>query len=351
MNQLGYYGKTPHRGDFVRFNLPQPFIKVWDDWLQQVMISGETQAQTWPELYAQAPAYRFILSSGIAGNTPWMGILKASQDKVGRRFPFCLAMSLNEQALPCVSATERSLWFDEAEALLQRVMASDYDFDELQGELADMADRHAQGRSTTGKQVQTNKPSADAVTISVMSANALGSSQVLPVLLDTVLRQTLGEFSLWMASGTLDATIISAGLPINDAGLALFDLSWESASTAVVDLDMLAERSGQDKTVTTSIAAGIAASAAGHDESPLPTAQDPAPEATVAEASVIPASSSQQPEDLQSSAVTEQAPSADDWAALDDFDDTPQASDKVLIPEVETLELDEDDLPEAPWEQ
>jgi type VI secretion system protein ImpM len=153
VNQLGYYGKTPHHGDFVRFNLPQSFIKVWDDWLQQIMINGESQSQSWPTQYAQAPAYRFVLSGGIAGNTPWIGILKTSQDKEGRRFPFCLALSLPEHELPCVSVSTKALWFDEAEALLTRVAAREYNFDDLQGELALLAKKHTKPSTPTASPI------------------------------------------------------------------------------------------------------------------------------------------------------------------------------------------------------
>ena len=240
MNQLGYYGKTPHDGDFVRFNLPQSFIKVWDDWLQQIMINGESQSQSWPTQYAQAPAYRFVLSGGIAGNTPWIGILKTSQDKEGRRFPFCLALSLPEHELPCVSVSTKALWFDEAETLLTRVAAREYNFDDLQGELALLAKKHTKPSTPTASPISlASTQSSDDVTISVLSSNALRSNQTLPSLLDTVLQQTLGEYSLWMTSGGIDMTVINAGLPTNNAGLALFNSDWKNASTAHIDLKTL----------------------------------------------------------------------------------------------------------------
>ncbi|MFT6874369.1 MAG: type VI secretion system protein ImpM [Granulosicoccus sp.] len=348
MNQLGYYGKTLHRGDFVRFNLPQSFVKVWDDWLQQVMISGESQSQTWPDQYAQAPSYRFVLSSGIAGVTPWIGVLKASQDKVGRRFPFCLTMSLPEHELPCVSVTTKALWFDEAEALMTRVLSSEYHFDDLQGELASMVDRHRVPASmTTNLMPLADSQTGDNVTISVLSSRALSSSQALPSLLDTVLQQTLSEYSLWMASGTVEVTAINAGLPINNAGLALFNGDWKAASTAHIDLD----------TLPSPLPLVAALPANPETESPIAADDSPPQEQSLdatldSETQTVDAIQSEQPDtqdtvEIPIADVIEQAPSTNDWAALDDFADTGA----VVVPDVEPLELDEDDAPDAPWER
>lgn len=372
MNQLGYYGKTLHRGDFVRFNLPQSFIKVWDDWLQQVMINGESQSQTWPAQYAQAPAYRFVLSSGIAGNTPWIGILKASQDKVGRRFPFCLTLSLPEHELPCVSVTTKAAWFDEAEALMTRVLASEYNFDDLQGELASMANRHTQPIIPTANPVSlASSQSNDDVTISVLSSNALRSSQALPSLLDTVLQQTIGEYSLWIASGGIDITAINAGLPTNSAGLALFNSDWESASTAHIDLSELPASlvlvgalptnpdtdspiaildSPLDEQPSDAKSEENSNEAESNEENPNETASNEAiPDSQTQLAS--PTQANQQDTndtvEIPIPADIEQIPSANDWAALDDFADTTP----VVVPDVEPLELDEDDAPDAPWER
>ena len=247
MNQLGYYGKTPHRGDFVRFNLPQAFLKVWDDWLQQLMIHGESQCPDWAQLYTQAPAWRFVLSGGIAGNTPWIGVFRASQDKVGRRFPFCLAMSLPEDTLPCASVNSKATWFEDADNLLDRVLADNDAFDGMKDELALLAEKYTQLAVEPASPVTlTNDQPGDAVTISVTSSNALCLNHCMPAVLDTVLKQTLGEYSLWMASVPTEVTVINAGLPVNHAGLALFSADWATASTAQINADLLSGTSSLD---------------------------------------------------------------------------------------------------------
>ena len=55
--------------------------------------------------------------------------------------------------------------------------------------------------------------------------------------------------------------------------------------------------------------------------------------------------------DHPDSLALQQIPSADDWAALEDFEESAQGRTPVMVPVVEPLELDEDDLPDAPWER
>jgi hypothetical protein len=261
-------------------------------------------------------------------------------------------MSLSEQALPCVSASTQSLWFDEAESLLERVLASEFSFDDLQGELTAMAKKHAAVVPPAGNPItQSNKHSGDAVTISAGSADALRSNQVLPALLDTVLQQTLGEFSLWMAGGSIETTVINSGLPIDKAGLALFDSNWDVASTAIVKLALLP--AGLPQVETLHAATEADTSLPDHDAKPSPASDESglSVEPSTRDSSQQPHKPEVTPEEVLDPAKFEQVPSADDWAALEDFADSSQTSAKVIVPVVEKLELDEDDMPDAPWER
>ncbi|NND91248.1 MAG: type VI secretion system-associated protein TagF [Granulosicoccus sp.] len=348
MNQLGYYGKTPHRGDFVRFNLPQAFIKVWDDWLQQLMLQGREQEPEWSTCYAQAPTYRFVLSGGIAGNTPWIGLMRPSHDKVGRLFPFCLAMSLADNALPCVSVQTHANWFVAAEALLDRVMNSDYQFEDLQEELANLSDHASLPQLGTEDPVTlSGKQTGDLVTISTLNPDALMNAQTLSALLDTTLRQTLGEYSLWITRDEAGATIVNAGLPIDSAGLAIFTKDWNKASSASIDAAaLLACLSATDLPGIQDATFSTPTTGESQAEKPASRSSD-AGHADTAQGSQD--STDTDSHHSRGSPGVEQVPSADDWAALEDFDDTP-GQNAVVVPEVEPLELDEDDLPEAPWE-
>lgn len=376
MNQLGYYGKTVHRGDFVRFNLPQAFVRVWDDWLQQLMIHGENHCQDWADIYAQAPTCRFMLSGGIAGNTPWIGLLRPSQDKVGRRFPFCLAMSLPEYSQPCLGMITGTSWFDEADALLDRMLADARAFDEAQDELMALAERRVQLDSlSTSPVILRSSSASDAITISMSSPTALLDRHALAVLLDTVLRQTVGEYSLWVSSGSTQATIVNDGMPLEAAGRALFTGDWTQASSACIDTAALLDALGPGDSVqatmrtssnTTAWPASSTSSTSAEAAAAMPAAAPATQAVSSGDSTAMEGAghadflsfgdSTTDPQDdarmdNRDSAAVQQIPSADDWAALEDFEESAQERTPVMVPEIEPLELDEDDLPDAPWER
>jgi type VI secretion system protein ImpM len=106
----GLYGKLPAHGDFVRRLLPDGFVEPWDSWLQSGIAAardalGEEFAGTW----AAAPAWRFRLPPGACGTEEVAGVLLASEDMVGRRFPVTLAATL-------AGAPPSASWYEAAEA-------------------------------------------------------------------------------------------------------------------------------------------------------------------------------------------------------------------------------------------
>ena len=89
---FGAYGKFPGLGDFLRLNLPADFITTWDGWLQAGMLEAQRYlGEDWDAAYLNAPIWRFTLPAGFAGAQPILGVLMASVDRVGRRYPLTLA--------------------------------------------------------------------------------------------------------------------------------------------------------------------------------------------------------------------------------------------------------------------
>jgi serine/threonine-protein phosphatase Stp1 len=107
----GLYGKLPLYGDFVRRELPQSFVRPWDDWLQACLgAARESLGAEFHALWAAAPAWRFRLPQGVCGDAAVAGVLLASEDSVGRQFPLTLAAIL-EQGDP----TPGESWYDALE--------------------------------------------------------------------------------------------------------------------------------------------------------------------------------------------------------------------------------------------
>jgi type VI secretion system protein ImpM len=86
----GFFGKLPARGDFVSAGLSRDFVSCWDGWVSSVLAAAVSAAG---DDWLQAPAWHFCLAPGVCGAGRVTGVLLASNDKVGRRFPLTLAWS------------------------------------------------------------------------------------------------------------------------------------------------------------------------------------------------------------------------------------------------------------------
>jgi type VI secretion system protein ImpM len=91
----GWYGKLPNLGDFASRRLPDEFIRPWDAWLQEVMLTTRSGlGEAWLDCYLTMPIWRFVLMPGLLGPSGWAGVLMPSVDRVGRQFPLTAAAPL-----------------------------------------------------------------------------------------------------------------------------------------------------------------------------------------------------------------------------------------------------------------
>ncbi len=131
MASVGFFGKVPSRGDFVRRDVPASFVAAWDAWLQAgIAGSREILGAAWLEIYLTSPAWRFALAADLAGDAAAAGVLIPSVDSVGRYFPLTLACVLDGAPPPLLLRGERA-WFERAEALALAALAEGSALEEL----------------------------------------------------------------------------------------------------------------------------------------------------------------------------------------------------------------------------
>jgi type VI secretion system protein ImpM len=95
-SDVGVFGKVPNRGDFVRIGLARGFVTAWDGWLQDCFPKVRAAlGSRWNETYMTAPIWRFSLAPGVVGDAAWVGVMMASNDRVGRHFPLTLAAQID----------------------------------------------------------------------------------------------------------------------------------------------------------------------------------------------------------------------------------------------------------------
>lgn len=89
---IGFFGKLPSRGDFIRSGLPGSFVTPWDDWMATVLQASKAAlGDRWLDAWMEAPVWRFRLPAEVCGPDPVCGVFMPSVDRAGRHFPFTLA--------------------------------------------------------------------------------------------------------------------------------------------------------------------------------------------------------------------------------------------------------------------
>lgn len=140
----GWHGKLPSLGDFASRRLDAAFVEAWDGWLAAGLLAlRERDAAGWLEAYLSSPIWRFLLMPGALAGEPgrqaWAGVLMPSVDRVGRYFPFTIALPLGE--LPASTQQMRSLWhwLGRLDELAGDALQDDWGVERLESELARMA--------------------------------------------------------------------------------------------------------------------------------------------------------------------------------------------------------------------
>ncbi len=126
---LGFHGKLPSHGDFVRRRVPGDFLGVWDRWLAAcIPDSRQALGERWLEAYLTSPLWRLAVSAPACGG-PAAGLLMPSVDSVGRYYPLTLVANLPPGVNLLALAAEDGDWFEALEQLALQVLRSDESFD------------------------------------------------------------------------------------------------------------------------------------------------------------------------------------------------------------------------------
>lgn len=142
---VGFFGKLPSHGDFLRRRTTDAFVAAWDRWLQQgIAASRSALGARWLDVYLTSPAWRFVCGAGACGPEPVVGVFVPSIDRAGRYFPLTVVAALPLDTPVVLAATRTVTFFEAAERLLvETLAAAQMDFDdfdtrvaELSGELA-----------------------------------------------------------------------------------------------------------------------------------------------------------------------------------------------------------------------
>ena len=232
---VGFYGKLPSHGDFLRRRVSDAFVGVWDGWLQECMAASRgALGDKWLDVYLTSPVWRFGCAAGTCGPAPVVGVMVPSVDRVGRYFPLTLVAALPTGSSPLAASTIGSPFFDEAERLVVETLEADRvnfeEFDARVQALAQQLELLVAARSVV----------LEPVAAAVLGDDAPGGWQI-PIgsppqlapafeqLLSTRLSMLYDPLVLWWTEGSSivePSCLIARGLPDPQAFAALLDGSW-----------------------------------------------------------------------------------------------------------------------------
>lgn len=218
------YGKMPDVGDFFRLDAPGGFVRVWDAWLQRLLLEGrESHGNAFDAFYMSAPIWRFTLAPGLAGPSKIMGVLMPSVDRVGRRFPLTLLVPLDTPGPPALDHLREAPLFERLENIALSTLEDGMSKDRLAADLQALEIPDLRASVPLRREGTTYVLTGSGGDRAVMETHLAGA----------LLAQQSPGGCLW--SAYLDSgprMMMTADLPLGRAGAGLFDLAapiWREA--------------------------------------------------------------------------------------------------------------------------
>jgi len=224
VDMIGFSGKIPSKGDFVQNDFNGDFLKHWNEWLQAVVaVSKEQLESDWLECYLTSPVWHFSLSAGVCCDSAIKGTLIPSVDRVGRHFPFTVAIEHSNTAIQGWSDKD---WSQVTEHLILDVLEDDL-------LLEDWFEKLSTQIPTDEITISTfiNRESDDKTKKAWVIQGDI--SPELTDLLHHQYNQSFGAYSLWWSLGSElvePCFIVTEGLPQVSQFVAMLNGQWQAHS-------------------------------------------------------------------------------------------------------------------------
>jgi type VI secretion system protein ImpM len=285
--EVGFFGKLPSHGDFVRRRVADDFVSGWDAWLQRCLAqSRETLGDAWLDTYLTSPVWRFALAPAVCGAAAVAGIVVPSVDRVGRYFPLTVVWPTSSNSSTLEIAVRYRAGFEQAERLLLDTLAAEQfefaQFDRNVMELAAQLEQSGGENNLRLTQVSAARLAAMPVQrprcVPLRDAGALvaPSLQLYGQFLDSS-----GRAALWWTDGSAAVApswLITDGLPDSSQYCAMLDGRWSAAGWDVGEAEAEVEAHDAGATLVRgpAVAASTMASSAHSDRGTVRTSNQDA---------------------------------------------------------------------------
>jgi type VI secretion system protein ImpM len=230
---IGFFGKLPSHGDFIRRHLPDAFVNVWDEWLQGCIAESRARLdKAWLDVYLTSPVWRFVLCDGVAGAATFTGVVVPSVDRVGRYFPLTIAAELSATSPPVSITIRGRQWFRTVETLaLEALEAQEFDLDRFDAALQSSGAELHGVEEHAGVALEADFPNAERQwRLPVESSERVAAALIDPLM--AAVARNLRPMSLWWTDGSehvRPSCLLMRLLPDPARFTAMLDGRWQDA--------------------------------------------------------------------------------------------------------------------------
>lgn len=132
MNQtpaIGWYGKLPSAGDFLKRRFPETLWQQWTHWFQVGLLNwqqNEDQRADGDRSFSAAPVWNFVVPPMLGSQLVQMGCLLPARDNVGRQYPVCALLTFSPQSWTQPQLALAGEWYQQVGRTLLNAVRNAY---------------------------------------------------------------------------------------------------------------------------------------------------------------------------------------------------------------------------------
>ncbi|WP_380180324.1 type VI secretion system-associated protein TagF [Kalamiella sp. sgz302252] len=130
---IGWYGKLPSAGDFLRRRFPEALTSQWGQWFKVGLLNWQraVERQEIRHPFSHAPVWNFVVPPLLGSQLVQMGCLIPGRDSIGRCYPLCAQRFFTVQSWSAQRLAEAGSWYSVLGGTLLHAMRNSYAAEQL----------------------------------------------------------------------------------------------------------------------------------------------------------------------------------------------------------------------------
>lgn len=138
---IGWYGKLPSAGDFLKRRFPETLWQQWTQWFQVGLMNWQHDEEQRPQgerQFGSAPVWNFVVPPMLGSQLVQMGCLLPARDNVGRQYPVCALITFSSQNWSQARLAMAGEWYQQLGRSLLHAVRNRYSAEQLDQMLLSM---------------------------------------------------------------------------------------------------------------------------------------------------------------------------------------------------------------------